>query len=150
MESNGMGWMDGWPLNRRDHSLPGCSEALIAHAVSLPTHWPGLRTQVPFSYHQASDGLYRGIPPPSSSRPSGTDLSLLDLSLEIPAPSRSAGVVRRLAAGAVAGWLGIAMVAMKSQDAAFMTGSLMNVIESATSLLQALTAASHRQLCLGI
>jgi hypothetical protein len=98
------------------------SEALIAHAVSLPIHWPGQRTQGRFSYHQASDGQYRGLPPPSSSRPSGIDLSFLDLSLVIPAPSRLAGVVRRLAAGAVTGWLGIAMVAMKSQDSAFMTG----------------------------
>lgn len=61
--------MAGRPLKSAAPPLPDGSQAFIAHAVSLSIHWPGPRTREHFSYHQASDGQYRGLPPPPSSRP---------------------------------------------------------------------------------
>lgn len=104
--------MDGDSFLNWRQPVPGSPGALIAHAVSPPIHWPDQRTQVPFSYHQASDSQCRGVLPPSISRPSGIDLSLLDLSVVIPTPVRfgRAWVRRRH-------WLARnGDVAMKSKD----------------------------------
>jgi hypothetical protein len=74
--------MDGWPFLNWRHPRTGLPRSIDSHAVSPPIHWPGQS----FSYHQASNSQCRGVLPPSISRPSGIDLSLLDLSVVIPAP----------------------------------------------------------------